>query len=164
MIYNAGWDNLIPQERKYTPALAASAAKMLESGESLTATARAHNISRASLRNWSTTDPTLKKAFYTFEASKLKAEQERERVRHFKAVAKDIVDNARNGVADPVAQAVEKPTEQPTPREETTEQTRERSLQHWLETDWTPHFEAQQERAELEEIERQTEVQGFWVG
>ena len=69
-----------------------------------------------------------------------------------------------NGVEDPVAQAVEKPTEQPTPREETTEQTRERSLQCWLESDWTPHFEAQQGRAELEEIERQTEMQGFWVG
>ena len=161
MIYNAGWENLIPQERKYTPALAASAAKMLESGDSLTATARAHKVSRASLRNWSTTDLILRKAFETFEASKLKAEQERERVRHFKAVAKDIVDNARNGVEDPVAQAVEKPTEQPKPREETVEQTRGR---RWLESDWTPHFEAQQERAELEEIERQTKVQGFWVG
>ena len=145
----------------YTPALAASAAKMLESGESLTATARAHNVSRASLRNWATTDPTLKKAFYTFEANKLKAEEERERVRHFKAVAKDIVNNARNGMTDPVAQAVEKPTEQPKPREETVEQTRER---RWLESDWTPHFEAQQKRAELEAIERQREVQGFWVG
>ena len=161
MIYNAGWQNLIPQERKYTPALAASAAKMLESGESLTATARAHNVSRASLRNWSTTDPTLKKAFCTFQANKLEAEQERERVRHFKAVAKDIVNNARNGVADPVAQAVEKPTDQLKPKEETVEQTRGK---RWLESDWTPNFEAQQERAELEEIERQREVQGFWVG
>ena len=164
MIYNAGWDNLIPQERKYTPALAASAAKMLESGESLTATARAHNVSRASLRNWSTTDLILRKAFETFEANKQKAEQERDRVRHFKTVAKDIVDNARNGVTDPVAQAVEKPTEQPKPKERTAEQTRERNLRRWWESDWTPHFEAQQERAELEEIKRQTEVQGFWVG
>ena len=82
MIFNAGWENLIPQERKYSPALAASAAKMLEFGESLTATARAQNVSRASLRNWATTDPTLKKAFCTFEANKLKAEQEHERVRH----------------------------------------------------------------------------------
>lgn len=164
MMYNAGWENLIPQERKYTPALAASAAKMLEAGESLTATARALNVSRASLRQWSTIDLMLRKAFETFEANKQKAEQKRERVRHFKAVAKDIVDNARNGVADPVAQAVEKPTEQPPPKEETVEQTRERSLRRWLESDWTPHFEAQQKRAELEEIERQTEVQGFWVG
>ena len=112
MMYNAGWENLIPQELKYTPALAASAAKMLEAGKSLTSTARALNVSRASLRKWATTDLMLRKAFETFEANKLKAEQERERVRHFKAVAKDIVDNARNGVEDPVAQAVEKPTEQ----------------------------------------------------
>ena len=113
---NAGWSNLIPQEKKYTPALAAKAASLLESGATLSATARQLHVSRASLRNWSTTDPTLKKAFYTYEANKLKAEQERERVRHFKAVAKDIVNNARNGMTDPVAQAVEKPTDQPTPR------------------------------------------------
>ena len=90
MIFNAGWENLIPQERKYSPALAASAAKMLESGDSLTATARAHNVSRASLRNWAATDLTLRQAFDVFEANKQKAALERERVGHFKTLAKKI--------------------------------------------------------------------------
>ena len=38
MIYNQGWGNLIPQKLKYTAALAAQAAKLLQSGERLTAT------------------------------------------------------------------------------------------------------------------------------
>ena len=62
--------------------------------------------------------------------------------------------------SSPAAQAVEKPIEQPTPKEETSEQTWERSLRRWLGSDWTPHFEAQQERAELEEIDRSAGVLG----
>ena len=74
MIYNTGWGNLKPQELKYTAAIAAQAAKLLQSGESLTATARALNISRASLRNWRDRDPKLNEAFGTFEVNKTKAE------------------------------------------------------------------------------------------
>ena len=74
MIYNAGWGNLKPQELKYTAALAAKAAKLLQSGESLTATARSLNISRTSLRNWRDRDPKLNEAFGTFEVNKTKAE------------------------------------------------------------------------------------------
>ena len=59
MIYNTGWANLKPQQLKYTPALAAQAAKLLQAGQSLTATARSLNISRASLRNWRDRDPAL---------------------------------------------------------------------------------------------------------
>ena len=87
MLYNHGWANLKPQQLKYTPALAAKAAKLLESGESLTATARALRISRASLRNWRDRDPKLNEAFGTFEANKAKAEAKRKRVKHYKEVA-----------------------------------------------------------------------------
>ena len=38
-MYNSGWANLKPQESKYTPALALQAAKLLEAGTSLSATA-----------------------------------------------------------------------------------------------------------------------------
>ena len=81
MIYNTGWGNLKPQKLKYTPALAAQAAELLESGESLAATARALRISRASLRNWRQRDPKLNEAFGTFEANKAKAEAKRKRVK-----------------------------------------------------------------------------------
>ena len=107
MIYNTGWGNLKPQKLKYTPALAAQAAKLLESGESLTATARSLNISRASLRNWRDRDPKLNEAFGTFEANKAKAEAKRKRVKHFKVVADGIVDAAREGADDPVKAAQE---------------------------------------------------------
>ena len=75
MLYNHGWENLIPQQLKYTPALAAQAAKLLRLGESLTAAARSLNISRASLRNWRDRDPALNRAFDTFEANKAKHEE-----------------------------------------------------------------------------------------
>ena len=97
MIYNTGWGNLKPQKLKYTPALAAKAAKLLESGESLTATARALRISRASLRNWRQRDPKLNAAFTTFEANKAQAEPKRKRVKHYKQMADGIVDAAREG-------------------------------------------------------------------
>ena len=107
MIYNTGWGNLIPQKLKYSPALAAKAAKLLQSGQSLTATARALNISRASLRNWRDRDPALNRAFETFEANKLKQEAKRQKVRHFKEVASGIVDAAREDAADPVKAGLE---------------------------------------------------------
>ena len=107
MIYNTGWGNLKPQKLKYTPAIAAKAAKLLESGESLTATARALRISRASLRNWRQRDPALNRAFDTFEANKVKHEAKRQKVRHFKEVASGIVDAARQDAADPVKAGLE---------------------------------------------------------
>ena len=72
---NAGWSNLIPQEKKYTPQLAAKAASLLESGTTLTATARLLHISRSSLRNWAGTDPRLGRAFETFDQRKQEAVQ-----------------------------------------------------------------------------------------
>ena len=107
MIYNQGWTNLIPQKLKYTPAIAAKAAKLLQSDESLTATARALNISRASLRNWRDRDPKLNEAFGTFETNKAKAEAKRKRVKHYKQMADGIVDAAREGAEDPVKAAQE---------------------------------------------------------
>ena len=107
MLYNHGWANLKPQQLKYTPALAAKSAKLLQSGESLTATARALRISRASLRNWRDRDPALNRAFDTFEANKAKHEAKRQKVRHFKDVASDIVDAARQDAADPVKAGLE---------------------------------------------------------
>ena len=70
-MYNSGWANLKPQESKYTYALAVKAAKLLETGETLSAVARETNISRATLRNWRSLNPALNQAFAVFEANKL---------------------------------------------------------------------------------------------
>ena len=169
MIYNTGWTNLIPQKLKYTPTIAAQAAKLLQPSESLTATARALNISRASLRNWRDRDPALNRAFDTFEANKVKQEAKRQKVRHFKEVASGIVDAAREDAADPVKAGLEaqkqakvKETEKrPLSPEEAH---RKRLLEHWA-SDWTPHFEAMKEQEEQEDLERQMKLQrGFWPG
>ena len=166
MIYNTGWRNLIPQQLKYTPALAAQAAKLLQSGQSLTATARALNISRASLRNWRDRDPALNCAF---EANKVKHEAKCQKVHHFKEVASGIVDAAREDAADPVKAGLEaqkqakvKETEKrPLSPEEAREK---RLLEHWA-SDWTPRFEAMKEQEEREDLERQMKLQrGFWPG
>ena len=77
MMYNAGWANLKPQQLKYTPKLGNDAAKLLESGESLSAVARKLKVSRPSLRNWRSRNPKLNAAFATFEAGKRKQEAER---------------------------------------------------------------------------------------
>ena len=106
MIYNTGWSNLKPQESKYTYALAVKAAKLLESGETLSAVSRSLNISRASLRNWRDRNPTLNASFAVFEANKLKAAQHQQHVRKYKQVAEEIVDSARDGAADPVQAGV----------------------------------------------------------
>ena len=169
MIYNAGWANLIPQELKYTPRLAAQAAQMLEAGESLSATARALHISRASLRNWAKTDPALNRAFDTFEANKAKAEVEREWVKSYQQVADAIVDAAKDGEPDPVKTALEaretaKEAEKAATPQSPEEVHQQRLQAWWRSQDWTPHFEAMAERQEQAEIERQTDIQGFWVG
>ena len=72
MNYNSGWANLKPQESKYTYALAVKAAKLLESGENLSAVSRSLNISRATLRNWRSLNPKLNASFAVFEANKAK--------------------------------------------------------------------------------------------
>ena len=135
MIYNTGWANLKPQQLKYTPALAAKAAKLLQSGESLTATARALNISRASLRNWRERDPALSRAFDTFEANKAKQEAKRQKVNHFKEVAAEIVDAAREDSPDPVEAGVKAQQQAKAKEEESKpispEEARERRLQVW---------------------------------
>ena len=169
MIYNTGWGNLIPQKLKYTPAIAAQAAKLIQSGESLAATARALNISRASLRNWRDRDPALNRAFDTFEANKAKHEAKRERVNHFKEVASGIVDAAREDAADPVKAGLEAQQQAKVKEAEKRplspeEAHQKRLLEHWA-SDWTPHFEAMKEQAEQEELEQQMKLQrGFWPG
>ena len=102
MIYNAGWANLKPQQTKYTPALAAEAAKLLEAGENLSSVSRSLNISRATLRNWRGRTPALNEAFTVFEANKVKTAQHQQHVRKYKAVAEEIVEAAREGNTDPV--------------------------------------------------------------
>ena len=136
MIYNTGWGNLKPQELKYTPAIAAQAAKLLQSGESLTATARSLNISRASLRNWRDRDPALNRAFGTFEANKAKQEAKRQKVNHFKEVAAEIVDAAREDSPDPVKAGLEAQKQAKAKEAEkrplSPEEAREKRLQeHW---------------------------------
>ena len=169
MLYNHGWANLKPQQLKYTPALAAKAAKLLQAGESLTATARALRISRASLRNWRERDPKLNEAFGTFEANKAKAEAKRKRIKHFKQMADGIVDAARQGAEDPVKAAQEAQQQAKVKEEESKpispEEARERRLQVWFNSDWTPHFEAQQEQIEAERMQQVIALRaGFWCG
>ena len=169
MIYNTGWANLKPQQLKYTPALAAKAAKLLQSGESLTATVLAVKVSRASLRNWRDRDPKLNEAFGTFEANKAKAEAKRKRIKHFKEVAAEIVDAAREDSPDPVEAGVKAQQQAKAKEEESKplspEEARERHLQVWFNSDWTPHFEAQQEQIEAEKMQPVMAVRaGFWCG
>ena len=171
MIYNTGWANLKPQKLKYTHALAAKAAKLLQSGQSLTATARALNISRASLRNWRDRDPKLNEAFGAFEASKTKTEAKRQRVKHFKQVATEIVDAAREDAADPVQaglQAQQKAEEVEAERKAkklSPEQAQEARLQAWFNSDWTELIEQQEARMEQAAMDREMELrEGFWTG
>ena len=94
-MYNSGWANLKPQESKYTPALALQAAKLLEAGTSLSATARELHVSRATLRNWRRLNPTLNQAFAVFEANKAKTAAHRLHVRKYKQVAEAIEEAER---------------------------------------------------------------------
>ena len=130
--------NLVHQELKYTRGLAAQAAKLLESGETLTATARSLRISRASLRNWRNRDPKLNEAFGAFEANKTKTEAKRQRVKHFKEVAAEIVDAAREDSPDPVEAGVKAQQQAKAKEEESKpispEEARQKRLQLWWES------------------------------
>jgi len=169
MLYNHGWGNLIPQRLKYTAAIAAQAAKLLESGESLTATARSLNISRASLRNWRDRDPKLNEAFGTFEANKAKAEAKRERVNHYKEVAAEIVDAARKDSPDPVEAGVkaqqQAKVEEAESKPLSAKEAQARRLQVWWESDWSEQIEAQQAQMEAEKMQQvMAQRAGFWCG
>ena len=169
MIYNTGWANLKPQQLKYTPAVAAKAAKLLESGESLTAAALAVKVSRVSLRNWRDRDPKLNAAFTTFEANKAKAEAKRKRIKHYKQMADGIVDAARQDAEDPVKAAQEAQQQAKAKEEESKplspEEACERRLQVWWESDWGEEIEAQRVRLEAAAMEREIERRrGFWFG
>jgi len=168
-MHPASLANLVHQEPKYTRGLAAQAAKLLESGESLTATARSLRISRASLRNWRDRDPKLNEAFATFEANKVKAEAKRKRIKHFKEVVDGIVDAARQDAEDPVKTAQEAQQQAKAKEIESKpispEEARQRRLQLWWESDWTPHFEAQQAQIEAEKMRQVIALRaGFWCG
>jgi len=169
MLYNHGWANLKPQKLKYTPALAAKAAKLLQSGESLTATARALNISRASLRNWRDRDPKLNEAFGTFEANKAKAEAKRQRVRQYKQLGDGIVDAARQDAEDPVKAAQEAQQQAKVKEIESKplspEEACEGRLQVWYDSNWDELVAQQQEQIEAEKMQQVMALQsGFWVG
>jgi len=169
MIYNAGWANLKPQESKYTATLAAEAAKLLEAGETLSAVARELNISRASLRNWRSLNPTLNASFAVFEANKAKKAAHQQHVRKYKEVAEEIVEAAREGNTDPVEAGVkahkhaEQEIEEAKPM--SAAEREQRRLQAWWESDWTPLIEEQQAQmqAERDAAERANRA-GFWCG
>ena len=161
--------NLVHQETKYTPALGKAAASKLEAGQTLTSVASELRISRASLRNWRSRDPRLNAAFATFEARKAEAKKKRTRVKHFKQVATEIVDAAREDAADPVKAGLEAQKQAKVKEAEkrplSPEEAREKRLQeHWA-SDWTPRLEAMKEQAEQEEMNREMELRrGFWTG
>ena len=169
MIYNAGWANLKPQQSKYTATLAAEAAKLLEAGETLSAVSRSLNISRASLRNWRTLNPTLNASFAVFEANKLKKAQHQLHVRKYKQVAEEIVEDAREGNTDPVEAGVKAHKQAEAVEDEvkpiSAAEREQRRLQAWWESDWTPLIEEQQAQmqAERDAAERATRA-GFWCG
>ena len=169
MLYNHGWANLKPQQLKYTPVLAAKAAKLLQSGESLTATALAVKVSRASLRNWRDRDPKLNEAFGTFEANKTKTEAKRERVKHYKEVAAEIVDAAREDSPDPVEAGVKAQQQAKAKEIESKpispEEARERRLRVWYDSNWDELVAQQQAQLEAEKMQQvMAQRPGFWCG
>jgi hypothetical protein len=169
MIYNAGWANLKPQESKYTYALAVKAAKLLESGQSLSAVARELNVSRASLRNWRTLNPDLNKAFTFFEANKAKKAQHQLHVRKYKQVAEEIVDAAREGNSDPVQAGVKAHTKAKQVEQEVkplSKEERERiRINEWFNSDWSEEIAAQEAQAQAErDAEERDRRGGFWSG
>ena len=169
MIYNAGWANLKPQESKYTATLAAEAAKLLEAGETLSAVARELNISRATLRNWRSLNPTLNQAFTVFEANKLKKAQHQLHVRKYKQVAEEIVEAAREGNSDPVEAGVKAHQQAEVVEDEvkplSAAEREQRRLQAFFDSDWGPIFEEQQAQAEAErEAAERDRRGGFWCG
>ena len=169
MIYNAGWANLKPQESKYTATLAAEAAKLIEAGETLSAVSRSLNISRASLRNWRSLNPTLNASFAVFEANKLKTAAHQLHVRKYKQVSDAIVDAARDGAADPVEAGVKKHTKAEQVKDEvkpmSAEQRQQRKIQEFFDSDWGPLIEEQQAQLEAErDAEERDRRVGFWTG
>jgi hypothetical protein len=169
MIYNAGWANLKPQESKYTPALAAEAAKLLESGQNLSAVSRSLNISRATLRNWRNLNPKLNASFAVFEANKLKKAQHQLHVRKFKQVAEEIVEAAREGNSNPVEAGVKAHQQAEAVEDEvkpiSAAEREQRRLQAFFDSDWGPIFEEQQAQAEAErEAAERDRCGGFWCG
>ena len=169
MIYNAGWANLIPQQTKYTPALAAEAAKLLEAGENLSAVSRSLNISRATLRNWRNLNPKLNASFAVFEANKLKKAQHQQHVRKYKAVAEEIVEAAREGNSDPVQAGVKAHTKAKQVEQEVkplSKEERERiRINEWFNSDWSEEIAAQEAQAQAErDAEERDRRGGFWSG
>ena len=169
MIYNAGWSNLKPQESKYTYALAVKAAKLLEAGEPLSAVSRTLNISRASLRNWRSLNPTLNASFTVFEANKAKKAQHQLHVRKYKQVAEEIVEAAREGNSDPVEAGVKAHQQAEAVEDEvkplSAAEREQRRLQAWWESDWTPLIEEQQAQMQAErDAAERARRGGFWCG
>ena len=169
MIYNAGWANLKPQESKYTPTLAAEAAKLLEAGETLSAVARELNVSRATLRNWRSLNPALNQAFTVFEQNKLKKAQHQLHVRKYKQVAEEIVEAAREGNSDPVEAGVKAHTKAKQVEQEVkplSKEERERiRINEWFNSDWSEEIAAQEARMQAErDAAERARRGGFWCG
>ena len=169
MIYNAGWANLKPQESKYTPALAAEAAKLLEAGETLSAVARELNVSRATLRNWRSLNPALNQAFTVFEQNKLKKAQHQLHVRKYKQVAEEIVEAAREGNSDPVEAGVKAHQQAEAFEEEvkpiSAAERQQIRINEWFNSDWGPIFEEQQAQMQAERDAAERDRRGgFWCG
>ena len=169
MIYNTGWNNLKPQQTNYTAALAAEAAKLLESGQSLSAVSRELNLSRATLRNRSTLNPKLNASFAVFEANKAKAAQHQQHVAKYKQVAEEIVDSARDGADDPVEAGVkahkqaEQEIEEAKPMSK--EERQQRKIQEFFDSDWGPMIAAQEARMQEERDAAERDRRGgFWCG
>ena len=163
--------NLVHQKTKYTVALGKAAASKLEAGQTLTSVASELRVSRASLRNWRSRDPRLNAAFATFESRKAEAKKKRKRVKHFKQVATEIVDAAREDAVDPVQaglQAQQKAEEVEAQRKAeklSPAAAKEARLQAWFNSDWSELIEQQQARMEQAEMDREMELRaGFWCG
>ena len=168
-MYNSGWANLKPQESKYTPALALQAAKLLEAGTSLSATARELHISRATLRNWRRLNPTLNQAFTVFEQNKLKKAQHQLHVRKFKQVAEEIVEAAREGNTDPVEAGVKAHTKAKQVEQEvkplSKEERQQIRINEWFNSDWSEEIAAQEARMQEErDAAERARRGGFWCG
>ena len=128
-------------------------------------------VSRAHLRNWRERDPKLNEAFGTFEANKAKQEAKRQKVNHFKEVAAEIVDAAREDAVDPVQaglQAQQKAEEieaQRKAKKLSPAAAHEARVQSWFDSDWSELIEQQQERMEQAAMDREIERRrGFWFG
>ena len=169
MIYNAGWANLKPQESKYTATLAAEAAKLLEAGETLSAVSRSLNISRATLRNWRSLNPTLNASFAVFEANKAKKAAHQQHVRKYKEVAEEIVEAAREGNTDPVEAGVKAHQQAEAVEDEvkplSAAERQQIRINEWFNSDWSEEIAAQEARMQEErDAAERDRCGGFWCG